>query len=254
MRTHTEGLLGASLPSDHPLMPHPPAELTQPRTKMMAASARRSRAAESFRTAADCIGPIESGLALFAVTRGQFSMIDAVLHCLDQVGPSSISLWTWTIAEYEVDKCIELLDHGAITEEGRLLLNGGDHARVRANRANERIIDRWRERFGPDSVRDVMNHAKIARVASLDGRFRLLLRGSMNLNFNPRFEQLDITEGGPDYDLVEQLETELPILRGNVNNVDRHAASRTGDAFPPDVLARFLNPPRKLEGFKTWTK
>jgi hypothetical protein len=38
----------------------------------------------------------------------------------------------------------------------------------------------------------------------------LLLRGGMNLN--PRFEQLDITEGGEHFDLVERIEAELPFL------------------------------------------
>ncbi len=34
----------------------------------------------------------------------------------------------------------------------------------------------------------------------------------MNLNWNPRFEQLDITEGGGDFDLVERIRSELPVL------------------------------------------
>ena len=65
-------------------------------------SARRTRANESFGCAAQCIGKVEAGMSLFAVTRGQWSMIDAVLHVLDQVGPAKLSLWTWTVAEYEV--------------------------------------------------------------------------------------------------------------------------------------------------------
>lgn len=75
-----------------------------------AASNRRARAIESFKTARDCIGPITPGLAIFAVTRGQFSMLDAVLHVLDELGPSRVSLWTWTIAEYEV----EVLDRKSV--------------------------------------------------------------------------------------------------------------------------------------------
>ena len=67
-----------------------------------AIAVRRKRAVESFKTAADCIGTIEPGTALFAVTRGQFSMIDAILACLDQTGPADVSLWTWTVAEYEI--------------------------------------------------------------------------------------------------------------------------------------------------------
>ena len=73
-----------------------------------APSARRAKAVESFKTAADCIGTIEPGHSLFAITRGQFSMIDAVLACLDQSGPSDVSLWTWTVAEYEIE-CLERL-------------------------------------------------------------------------------------------------------------------------------------------------
>jgi len=42
---------------------------------------------------------------------------------------------------------------------------------------------------------------KIALVESASG-YRCLLRGSMNLNFNPRFEAIRPNEGGPDFDLV----------------------------------------------------
>ena len=54
-------------------------------------AARRTRANESFGCAAQCIGKVEAGMSLFAVTRGQWSMIDAVLHVLDQVGPAKLS-------------------------------------------------------------------------------------------------------------------------------------------------------------------
>jgi len=47
-----------------------------------AISNRRAHAVESFKTASDCIGEIVPGHAVFAVTRGQFSMIDAVLALL----------------------------------------------------------------------------------------------------------------------------------------------------------------------------
>ena len=40
-------------------------------------STRRKRAVESFGSAADCIGTIEKDMSLFAITRGQFSMLDA---------------------------------------------------------------------------------------------------------------------------------------------------------------------------------
>ena len=48
---------------------------------------RRKRVVESFENAATCIGPIEKEMSLFAITRGQFSMIDAIFHCLHAIGP-----------------------------------------------------------------------------------------------------------------------------------------------------------------------
>ncbi len=50
-----------------------------------AASSRRKHAVESFGSAQDCIGRVEKNMSLFAITRGQFSMLDAV-----NVGRSSL--------------------------------------------------------------------------------------------------------------------------------------------------------------------
>jgi len=55
-------------------------------------------------------------MSLFAVTRGQFSMIDAVLHTLDQVGRAKLSIWTWAIAEYEIETLERLMMDERLTE------------------------------------------------------------------------------------------------------------------------------------------
>ena len=67
-------------------------------------------------------------------------------------------------------------------------------------------------------MRYVVNHSKIVTIRS--DRFRLLLRGSMNLNFNPRFEQFDLTEGGEDFEMVKRIEAELPILEDSATGED----------------------------------
>ena len=202
-------------------------------------SARRTRANESFGCAAQCIGKVEAGMSLFAVTRGQWSMIDAVLHVLDQVGPAKLSLWTWTVAEYEVQVFTRLREDRRVTG-GRLVIDAG------ARNKNAGIIAEWKSSFGDGSVRYVTNHSKIARIESASG-LKFLLRGSMNLNFNPRFEQFDITEGGPDFDLVEEIEDELPLLGDNCTGKQVWAASRVGEAFEPEQLALF-------SGMKVWAK
>lgn len=203
-----------------------------------APAARRKVAKESFQNAAECIGTLEPGMSLFAITRGQWSMIDAILACLDQTGPARISLWTWTVAEYEVQCLQRLMMDGRITGATLVIDHG---ARVK----NAALIREWKASFGPDSVRYVVNHSKIATIES--ARFKLLLRGSMNLNFNPRFEQFDLTEGGADFDLVREIEAELPILGDRATGAAVYKASKVSDAFDQPTLDMF-------GGVKVWAK
>jgi hypothetical protein len=69
----------------------------------------------------------------------------------------------------------------------------------------------------------------------------------MNLNFNPRFEQFDVTEGGPDFDLVRKVESELPVLPDNVSGEEVYKASRVSAAFESQQLDAF-------KGIRTWAK
>jgi hypothetical protein len=196
-------------------------------------SSRRLHAKNSYKTAAECIGSVDPGMSLFAITRGQFSMIDAVLHVLGEVGPAALSIWTWAIASYEVESLERLMIDKRLTG-ARLVID------FSARQRNADIITRWKTIFGTESVVYVVNHAKIATIEAADGR-RVLLRGSMNLNFNPRFEQLDVTEGGQDFDLVKELESELPVMPDPEDTSWAKCAEISGvkDAFAPEQLNIF---------------
>ena len=200
-------------------------------------SNRAKTAVESFSNASECIGRCEKNMSLFAVTRGQWSMIDAVLHVLNEVGPSKISLWTWTVADYEVQVLKRLQMDKRVTD-GQLVIDSG------ARTKNAKIIADWKRTFGQKSVSYVINHSKIATVESADG-LKFLLRGSMNLNFNPRFEQFDISEGGPAFELVREIEQSLPHLEDNCTGKESYAASKLNSAFTTEQLSLFDNP-------KTW--
>lgn len=100
---------------------------------------KRKRVVESFRSAADAIGPIEPGMSVFAITRGQFSMIDCILYGLNCIGRANVSLWTWTIADYEVEAMGGLIARNELMS-GRLVI---DQSADRRNRAS---IDSWRYR------------------------------------------------------------------------------------------------------------
>lgn len=204
-----------------------------------APAARRARAVESFGLAKDAIGPVSAGMSLFAITRGQWSMIDAIQHVLASVkGPCDISMWTWTVAEYEV-QCLDTLMRNGKIGKGTMIID------VAARAKNHEILADWRKAFGPKSVRQVVNHAKIATVQSACG-LRLLLRGSMNLNANPRFEQFDLTEGGADFDLVRQIEAGLPILGDWCGKADARAASGVSGAWSETDLQKTIG------GLKSW--
>jgi len=202
---------------------------------------KRRRAVESFGSASEAIGPIEPEMSVFAITRGQFSMIDAILHVLDQVGRAHVSAWTWVIADYEVDSLHSLMVRDQVID-GRLII---DITASRPNMKRQPVVQSWRDKFGERSVLTCKNHAKIARV--WNDRFRVLLRGSLNLNFNPRFENLDVTEGGEDFDLVERIENELPVLPRRHTNAQADAASSLGRAFEASQLQMFA-------GIKPWAR
>lgn len=193
-------------------------------------AARRARAVESFCSAAEAIGELEKSGAIFGITRGQFSMIDLILACLDQSGPAEISIWTWTVADYEVE-CLEALQRDGRVTAGTLIIDHG------ARQKNTDIIQRWQSVFGASSVRYVVNHAKLATIENAG--WRLLLRGSMNLNCNPRFEQFDLTEGGGDFDLVKQIERELPILQNDCSGPESYVASGLSRAWADEQLRPF---------------
>lgn len=138
-----------------------------------APAARRKRAEESFGSVADCIGALTPGMSLFCVSRGQWSMVDAILYVCDQLGGgASLSVWTWAIAEYEV-KVLQSLMARRDLAGATLIVD------TAADKRNAALLNEWRASFGANSVKVCRNHAKIARVWKGDLRF--LLRGSMNL-------------------------------------------------------------------------
>lgn len=207
---------------------------------------RQLRASESFRSAAACIGRITPGMCVFGLTRGQFSMIDVVQHVLSELGGGHIAIWTWAIADYEVETLTGLLLRPDI-RSARLVVDQS------ADKRNPALIEQWRQRWGAEQVRILRNHAKIARIWRDD--LHVLVRGSFNLNFNPRTEQFDLDEGSPAFDLVASIEDDLPVLPRNYTSAEVMAAGRLDRAFPPETLALFVNPGAPaFAGLRTWER
>ena len=67
---------------------------------------RESRIAKSS-NASEAIGRIERGSDTFVLTFGQFSLIDALVHILDQTGPATVDLSTWTANDTHLQRSAE---------------------------------------------------------------------------------------------------------------------------------------------------
>ena len=81
-------------------------------------------------------------------------MLDLVSHVVREIGPASVSVWTWAVADYEVEAMAGLMASSAITS-GRLVVDRS------AEQRSVETIEAWRTRFGAEQVRVCKNDAKI---------------------------------------------------------------------------------------------
>lgn len=206
-------------------------------------------AAECFGNAQTALGTMERGCHKFIITRGQFGMIDLILSILDQVGPSHVTAWVWSIADWEIQTIEHLIADRRVLSADLLI----DYASITKKGAT---IKGWIDRFGPGSVKFIVNHAKIVRIWNDDG-WKICMRGSCNLNYNPRFEQVDIDDCSPAFDLVAKIEDEIPRCDG-LNGKAVYAASGLGRAYEGESKSKLFGKlalwDQGIEGeqLKTW--
>ena len=66
-------------------------------------------------SAAEAVAELErDGMELFGLTKGQFSLTDMIEAILEKTGPADLSISTWTAANGDVTRMLELLNSGAI--------------------------------------------------------------------------------------------------------------------------------------------
>ena len=204
---------------------------------------QRTRDAGLFRArAADALKPFGRGGHVFGLTKGQYSMIDVIATLLDRTGPARVSVWTWAIADYEVEAIGAFLADRRITEFRMVMDFSGA-------RRHAELLGALQDRFGEDCLRVTKTHAKIATIATDDG-WKVVARGSMNLNANPRFEQFDVTDCEMVYRVMREVEDEIwqrapavPVAR-----VTHAQAVRTLDIGETELA---IAPPGWAEGLSS---
>jgi hypothetical protein len=131
------------------------------------------------------VGKIEKNTDTFILTYGQFSLIDGLMAILDQTGPAHISISTWTAAHAHLDKSAELLANSNILSF-RMIVDRSFKTR------QPKYFNHMIELFGSDSIREMRTHAKYLVITN--DEWNIVVRTSMNLNENPRLENIEISE------------------------------------------------------------
>lgn len=170
------------------------------------------------------------GCRLSLLTDGSFSMLDILRAAADACGgPVDLWLSTWTVGIRDIENVGMLTDSGIIRSL-RIVVDAG-FARLKPEHCAELI-----GHHGEGAVRLTKTHAKVATVEGNGLDF--CIRGSLNLNRNTRFENVDIEEGG---DLPRfwrrQLEAVSSVLKAGDLAGDAagfQAACRACDPLPSE--------------------
>lgn len=151
-------------------------------------------------TAAEAIGKIAHNCEIYVLTFGQFSLIDAICALIEQTGPAHVTLATWTAASVDLRRAKALLEASDILSM-RFIVDRSFLTRVPEYCADMRRL------FGDDCIRTARTHAKFAIIHN--DQWRIVMRTSMNLNHNPRLENLEISEGPEFFDFMQQVTEDL---------------------------------------------
>lgn len=135
--------------------------------------------------AADAIGAIERGCEIFAITNGQFSIVDILQHVLDTTGPAQLDIATWTAADGDLRRAHAFLLSRSVTR-CRFIVDPSFRSRQPAFCATLISL------FGDDAIRTIPLHGKFAVIRN--DQWSLAIRTSMNLNTNRRIETVEISD------------------------------------------------------------
>ena len=151
-------------------------------------------------TASQAIGVIEKDTDTFCLTYGQFSLIDALLAVLDQTGPAHVVVSTWTAAHADLTRSAELLETAEILSF-KLIIDRSFHSR------QPEYYQHMLQLFGTNSIRAIRTHAKFITIRNEN--FDIVIRTSMNLNSNPRLENIEVSENKDFAEFFEAIANDI---------------------------------------------
>lgn len=145
----------------------------------------KSVRASKCQSARDAIGRLQKDTDLFILTYGQFSLIDAIVCVLDQTGPAHVVVGTWTAADAHLERTAALIESAEMLSF-RMIVDRSFPTRQPKYCAHMELL------FGMECIRTIRTHAKFVLIRN--GQWDVVIRTSMNLNENPRLENIEISD------------------------------------------------------------
>lgn len=136
-------------------------------------------------SAMQAVGTLQKNMDLFVLTYGQFSLIDALMAIIKQTGPAHVAVSTWTAAHAHLDRAAELMESANFLSF-RMIVDRSFKTR------QPKYFEHMISLFGIESIRAIRTHAKFMVIRNAD--WNIVVRTSMNLNENPRLENIEISE------------------------------------------------------------
>lgn len=197
LTTHQNPLFDKNDPTADPNNVDAPVALHRRRTR---SAKREIRDLRRKQTAETAIEGFDHDVEIYGFTKGQFSVIDLIEAALAYTGPAAMVVSTWTAANTDVTTVLDFVESGQVTD-ARWLVD------LTFQRRSPELAKRIRDVFGMDAIRVAQNHAKFVLLGNDD--WRVVIRTSMNLNFNPRFENFEISHDPQLFDFHAAIIDEL---------------------------------------------
>jgi len=118
-----------------------------------------------------------------------------MIHCLKYTGPADVFVATWSAAAGDIEAAHKFLQNGKIRSI-RFLVDYSFSSR------KPEFCDELVATFGFDAIRVTVTHAKYFLIRNES--WNLVIRTSMNLNYNPRFENFEISD---DLEMADFMQT-----------------------------------------------
>ena len=135
--------------------------------------------------ARDALSEFDQGMETYCLTFGQFSLMDAIEAILEKTGPADVALSTWTAGSADLARSAESLRNGNIRSLRFI-------ADCSFGQRQPGYLAKLRELFGDEAIRTTRTHAKFAVITNAE--WSVVVRTSMNLNENPRLENIEVTD------------------------------------------------------------